>query len=400
MIPSVSPAPEFLVDGRRRLYVSVVTETYPPEVNGVALTVQQFVHGLLAQGHRVQLVRPRQPIDADIPVDEASQDFELILHKGLPLPFYKGLHLGLPAGKLLQRLWRQTTPDLVHLVTEGPLGASALNAARRLNIPITSAFHTNFHSYSHHYGLGFLRDIITVYLRRFHNRCHCTLVPTAQLKAQLETMGFDNIRILSRGIDTERFTPARRSQALRQRWGAQGDDPVVLYVGRLAAEKNLEFGVKAFFAMRDRHPGARFVLVGDGPLRESLEGRYPDLIFPGMLSGDDLVAHYASADIFLFPSLTETFGNVILEAMASGLAVVAYDYAAAETQIQHGVNGLKVPVGDEKAFVAEATALVGDSQRIKVLGDAARESVMAQGWQRVTLDLEQLFLEFAEMEPS
>ena len=171
------------------------------------------------------------------------------------------------------------------------------------------------------------------YLRHFHNRGVQTLIPTEELAGQLQALGFLRTQVLARGVDTTLFTQQRRDPSLRQRWGAEPTDPVLLYVGRLAAEKNLELAIHAFARIRQEQPSARLVLVGDGPLASRLQARYPDVIFPGMRIGADLAAHYASADLFLFPSLTETFGNVTLEAMASGLAVVAFDYAAAHRDV-------------------------------------------------------------------
>lgn len=386
------PTPALKPATYRRLRIGIVTETYPPEVNGVAMTVRHLVEGLLARGHRVQLVRPRQA------TDEASRRegaLEIEPQSAMPLPFYRDLHVGRPAGPVLSRLWRQDRPDLVHLVTEGPLGYSALRAARRLNLPVTSCFHTNFHAYSRHYGLGFLHRPIAAYLRRFHNRCDCTLVPTEDTIETLCGLGLHNLRMLPRGVNTNLFSPRRRSPALRQSWGLGPEDPAIAYVGRLAAEKNLELAVTAFQALRKIQPRARFVVVGDGPMGDRLRALYPEFVFCGMRRGEDLAVHFASVDVFLFPSLTETFGNVTLEAMASGLAVVAFDYAAARRYLVHDRSGLLAPLGDEKEFVALARNLIDDPQRIRMLGRAARKTAQACGWERIYVQLEEIFLEFA-----
>lgn len=378
--------------GARRLRICIVTETYPPEVNGVAMTMERLVRGLLTRGHRIQLIRPRQS-----PGDTAcrSECLEVEPQPGLTIPLYRNLRLGLPAGTALERLWRQESPDLVHVVTEGPLAMSALRVARRLQLPVLSDFHTNFHSYSSHYGLGFLRTPIMAYLRHFHNRAKCTLVPTEELRSQLSGLGFRNLRILARGVDTRLFSPRRRSLGLRQSWGAGSDTPVALYVGRLAAEKNLELAVEAFQAIRRDQPQARFVLVGDGPLVGELRTQHPEFIFSGMRREEDLALHYASADIFLFPSLTETFGNVTLEAMASGLAVVAFDYAAAHHHLSDGKSGLTVPVGDAGAFIEAARVLVGNRIRARRLGWEARRAIEPFDWQRICDQLEAIYLEFS-----
>lgn len=364
----------------RAMRVAVVTETYPPEVNGVAMTVRRMVGGLLRRGHRVQLVRPRQGRD-DAPAN--LENFEEALQPGVPIPRYSQLRMGMPGKGALLRLWKANPPDVVHIVTEGPLGWSALKAAETLGIPASTDFHTNFHAYSRHYGIGWLQKPIMGYLRKFHNRASCTLVPTRALKEQLESHGYANLRVVARGVDTTLFNPAKRSAELRASWGADSEDPVVIYVGRLAPEKNIPLVLRAFSAMQAMRPAARLVLVGDGPDRAGLQARHAEYAFAGMRTGEDLAAHYASADIFLFPSVTETFGNVTLEAMASGLAVVAYDYAAAAQHIRHGVNGMAAEFDKPAEFLRLASNLVNDLQRIEEFGIRARNTAQALDWERV-----------------
>ncbi len=376
----------------RQMRVCVVTETYPPDVNGVAMTVRHLVNGLLARGHQVQLVRPRmQPQERP----QREGRLEIVPQPAFTLPFYPQVKLGLPVGRVLKRLWREHPPDVVHIVTEGPLGESALRSAKHLNIPVSSSFHTNFHSYSQHYGFGVLAQLIVRYLRLFHNRTACTFVATEELAERLQALGFVNIRILARGVETRLFSPERRCMRLRQQWGVEPDDPVVLYVGRLAAEKNLDLAIAAFRAIQQDCARARFVLVGDGPMESVLRSRYPDMIFCGVRQGEDLATHYASADIFLFPSLTETFGNVTLEAMASGLAVVAFDYAAARRHLEHEHSGLRIPLGSASAFIEAARHLARNPNRIRRFGREARRAVEAFSWDRIHERLERTFLELA-----
>jgi glycosyltransferase involved in cell wall biosynthesis len=374
----------------RRLKLCFVTETYFPEINGVATTVGRLVNGLLARGHRVQLIRPRQHSND---VQRHANFLEVLPQPGIRIPFYRELKLGLPVSHTLLSLWRRQAPDLVHIVTEGPLGNAALRSARRLMLPVSSSFHTNFHSYSRHYGFGLLAAPIVAYLRRFHNRTACTLVPTEELADQLRTLGFCNTRVLARGVDTRLFAPARRNWELRREWGAAPDDPVLLYVGRLAAEKNLELAIQAFQAARAQCSKVRLVLVGDGPLAGKLKAHYPRVIFCGVRTGEELATHYASADIFMFPSLTETFGNVTLEAMASGLAVVAFDYAAAHSHLEQGRSGLLVPIHKQDAFVEAVKKLVLDTACRQRFKQEARRSVQMFEWEKIYRRLEGIFLE-------
>ncbi|MGE0557641.1 MAG: glycosyltransferase family 4 protein [Burkholderiales bacterium] len=380
----------------RKLRVAMVTETYPPEINGVAMTMGRIVSGLQSRGHTVQLVRPRQH-PGERPAMQPQ--FEEVLQRGMPIPRYDALKLGLPAKQALTRLWARHRPDIVHVVTEGPLGWSALAAAAKLRLPVTTDFHTNFHSYSAHYGVGWLKTPITAYLRKFHNKALSTLVPTESLRLELAALGFRNLQVVARGVDTALFNPERRSSALRAEWGVHDERPVALYVGRLAPEKNLALVLRAHAAMSVARPELRLVLVGDGPERARLERDNPQLVFAGMRTGEDLAAHYASADIFLFPSMTETYGNVTVEAMASGLAVVAYDYAAAQQHIRHAVNGLLAPFGAADDYVQLAVALAGDPSRIGLLGKNARATTAKLDWSCIVTEFEQALLTLAEDAP-
>jgi len=372
-----------------RCHICVVSETYAPEVNGVALTLARFVHGLRGRGHTVSVVRPRQQSEYR---PRLLTDSQVMLVRGLPLPGYQGLQFGLPAGKALQRSWTHNRPDVVYVATEGPLGWSAVVTAQRFGIPVLSGFHTNFHSYSRHYHAGFLQPVILRYLRAFHNRTNGTLVPSHDLRDRLHELGFHDVNILGRGVDTALFNPARRSKEVRRQWGASSQDAVALYVGRVAAEKNLQVAVAAYRAMKQHDERVKFVIVGDGPLRTTLQHDHPDIIFPGLLTGEQLATQYASADVFLFPSETETFGNVTLEAMASGLAVIAYDYAAAKMHIGHGDTGVLVPFGDRQGFIESATELIRAPRLLQQMRQEARTYATSMGWGRVIERFETLLL--------
>jgi glycosyltransferase involved in cell wall biosynthesis len=301
----------------------------------------------------------------------------------LSLPTYKELNLGLPVGSVLRRSWMQRRPDVVYVATEGPLGWSGVRAARRLGIPVFSGFHTNFHSYSQHYHMGWLDFLILRYLCRFHNRTFGTLVSSADLRERLQALGLKNVSVLGRGVDSRLFRPERRVAALRRMWRASDNDLVVLYVGRVAAEKNLGLAIESYRAMQRVNPAVKFVIVGDGPLRAALQKKHPDLIFCGVHKDKELAKRYASADVFLFPSETETFGNVTLEAMASGLVVVAYDYAAARMHITDGQTGVLVPYGQSPAFVGAATKLARVPQSLAKIRRQAREYAATLDWSYV-----------------
>lgn len=372
------------------LHVALVSETYLPEVNGVAITIGRMVQGLRQRGHLIHMIRPRQH-KQDAAAEE--QNYRETLVAGMPIPGYSGLKSGLPARGLLLKLWKLHRPDIVHIATEGPLGWSALSAARKLNIPVSTDFHTNFHSYTQHYGIGLLKKPIAAYLRHFHNKAACTLVPTVELQQQLEQEGYRNVLVVARGVDTELFHPSRRSRALRTSWGVDDSDPVVMVVSRIAAEKNLHVAIRAFEQMQAMNPLARLVLVGDGPARASLQKQYPNVIFSGMQIGEALAEHYASGDIFLYPSMTETYGNVTIEAMASGLAAIAYDYAAARQHITHNTDGILVPLGDAQEFMMQSRALVTDMARVGYLRHAARHAVKYLTWEHIMGQMEAVLVD-------
>ncbi|MFA7269087.1 MAG: glycosyltransferase family 1 protein [Sterolibacterium sp.] len=362
------------------LTVALVTETFPPEVNGVAMTLGRLVDGLRRRGHAVRLVRPRQHAD-DTPRTAAG--FSETLVAGLPIPGYQDLRFGLPATGKLLRLWRRERPDIVHVATEGPLGWAAVRAARKLGLPVTSGFHTHFEAYSRHYGIGWMIGPIRRYLRMLHNRTDATLVPTRELASSLGMEGYRGLTVVSRGVDTAQFSPRHREPGLRAEWGATADELVVIHVGRLAPEKNLPLVLRAFNEIRRVRAEARLVLVGDGPLRKTLERDHPDCILAGTHRGEDLARHYASADLFLFPSLTETFGNVIPEALASGLAIVAYDRAAATDLIVNGVSGAVAPPGNEAAFIGAAVAIACDPTGMARLRAIAPVAVAHLDWDNI-----------------
>jgi len=357
--------------------IAYVTETWPPELNGVSLTVERTVRHLRSRGHLVELIRPRQPGESRL---DASDELRTA---GCVIPMYPDLRFGLARADTLARRFRHSRPDLVHLATPGPLPWAALAAARALGIATTSDFRTNFHQYSRHYGLGMLAGPVLGLLRRFHNLTRCTFVPTQASRRELGAAGFHRLSVVGRGVDTERFTPAARSETLRAKWHAGPDTPVLLAVGRIAAEKNVALALRAFERARRDRPDLRMVVVGDGPARARLTAAHPAAIFVGAQRGADLAAHYASADAFLFPSLSDTFGNVVMEALASGLPVVAFDCAAAAEHVADGASGRLVVPGDEAGFIAATASLAIAPSALQPLRDAAVAAVRRATWDEV-----------------
>ena len=356
--------------------IAYVTETYPPELNGVSLTVERTVRFLRSRGHNVELIRPRQPGEA--PLDASDE----LRTAGCPIPVYREMRFGLARIGPLVRRFRETRPELVHLATPGPLGWAALAAARALGIATTSDFRTNFHQYSRYYGVGAFAKPLLGLLRRFHNLTARTFVPTRATERELAAYGFHHLTTIGRGVDCAQFSPAHRSAELRRQWGA-GTAPVLLMVGRVAPEKNVELGLRAFERARAVRPGTRLVVVGDGPARRRLEAAHPEVHFVGVQRDAALLAHYASADAFLFPSLTDTFGNVVMEALASGLPVVSFAVAAAAEHVADGVSGRLVAPDDEGAFLAAVAALTADGVSLEPMRAAALAAAQRASWPEV-----------------
>ena len=370
-----------------RLKFALVTETFKPEINGVAMTLGKIADHLSNNLHQVQVIRPKQS-SLDNAINTANFKEHLVV--GMAIPFYKHLKFGFPAKNRLIKLWADNKPDVVHIATEGPLGWSALQAAKHLNIPVISSYHTNFHQYSKHYGASFLMKPIESYLKYFHNQTLATLAPTQKVVDALTQSGYKNVSIMARGVDTKQFSPANRSSELRKKWNAKDNDLVIIHVGRLAKEKNILLVLDAFRAIQQYKPSAKLVFVGDGPMRQELAQACPQAIFSGSQQGQALAEHYASADLFIFPSVTETFGNVVPEALASGLCVLAYDYAAAGDIIKHCTNGLLAPYNQDKDLIQMALDVVNNQALLNQCKKHAVSSIANIRWDSVIEELERL----------
>ena len=377
-----------------RQQITIVSETFPPEINGVSNTLRYLCRGLMERGHQVTVVRPAQPGEATgfYPNTDSPLCSHEFVARGFPIPGYKEFRFGAVRPKTLVALWQHRRPGCIYIATQGPLGLAAAGAANRLNIRVLSGFHTNFHSYSRYYGLGALERLLSTYGRWFHNRTEKTLAPTRKTITAAQTMGITNAALWSRGVDCEHFSPEKRSHSLRHQWGLQENEHAVLYVGRLAPEKNLSLAVVCFDRIRKLYPTARFVLVGDGPMRAQLEARHPEFIFCGVQRGEALARHYASGDLFLFPSKTDTFGNVVLEAMASGLGITAFNDAAASEHIRHNDNGMTAPLNNDDNFVYHALKLADQPSLLRRVRTKARLDALELSWNRQIERFEHLAL--------
>lgn len=362
-----------------RLHIEIVTDTFAPDINGVARTLGNLCTGMRVQGHRVEIIRsgkPAGPHETGVP--------------GWALPGYREIRVGAPFPGWFAHRWRKEKPDAIYVAIESPLGYSAAAAAGKLGIPVVAGFHTHFREYLHKYGIGWFGECVWKYQRWFHNRLALTLAPSPVARKKLVDAGFERVEVLGRGVNARLFAPEKRDRELRATWGAGDDAPVALIAGRVSAEKNIGLAMAAFRRMKEQCPDSRCLVVGDGPARARMEREFSDGIFTGYLTGEELARHYASADILLFSSETETFGNVILETMACGVAIAAYDDAAAAWHGIDGGNLLKAQPGDEAGFIAAALRALDPGLRRK-LANGGRRTALSLSWESLVTQWEEIF---------
>lgn len=379
---------------RPRLKIAIVTETWSPEINGVAMSLLQLCKGLQKQGHKILLIRPSQQQRCT----EFSPNKECLVVPQT-IPRYPTMQFGWPQyGKVTQAI-DEFVPDVVHIVTEGPLGFAALHAAKSRKIAISSGFHSPFQEFSRFFDLAFLVKPIQRYLRWFHNHTQLTCVPSEHTKKALHDFGVTcPLVVVGRGVDTTKFAPKHRSMRVRKSWGVTDDTSVMLYVGRLSPEKEIHVLMNAYQVMlKQQNKNTKLVIVGEGPDYARLQ-KMPiaqDTIFTGSLTGQELAEVYASADVFVFASQVETFGNVVLEAMASGLPVIAYDYACAQQQVRSEVSGWLCPLGRTDLFIQMMLRLP-EPKKLRKMGQIAMQQVQQTGWQAAVQQLETAFYQVAQ----
>ncbi len=363
------------------------TDTYPPQVNGVSVVTAISVRGLEARGWECRVVAPRYPAAANAAGAAPGVDppHRVTAVASVPLPVYPDIRLAAPALARVTRLVRRFAPDLVHCETEFVLGRLGQIAARRAGVPIVTSYHTDFGKYAAAYGAPWLRRPVSAYLRRFHGRARRTYTPSAAAAGELARLGVTHAEVWGRGVDTDAFSPRRRSLALRESIGLGPDAFTFLYVGRLAAEKSADRVIAAYRRAAERLPAGavRLVVAGAGPREAALRAEAPaSVVFLGHLDRDTVLPHlYASADAFVFASETETLGLVVLEAMASGLPVCAVPAGGVAEHLRDGVNGLAVAPGDADAMVAALARLATDGVLRRRLAAGAVATARDLSWQ-------------------
>jgi len=360
----------------RGLRLALFTDTFTPQVNGVSRTLERLVTAMERRGadvHVETVAAPGAPVDARV-----------TRARSVPFWAYPQLRIAAPSARAAAARLARWRPTLVHATTPFGVGLAGRRAANALGLPLVTSYHTAFSSYLQHYGLSALDRIAWPYLRWFHNSGRRTFVPSRSVAQEVEAHGFEGVRLWSRGVDLERFAVTHRSRAMRERMGARDDTFVVAYVGRLAPEKGVWHALAAMRLVLGLHgEKVRFVLAGDGPDEARCRAAAPaGTWFSGPLHGAELSAFYASADAFLFPSRTETFGNVVLEAMASGLPVIAPD-TGATLELAHEGTALTFPWGDPHAIAGRVEWLMRDQLLRRQLRNAGLAVAGARSWDAV-----------------
>lgn len=369
------------------LRVALVSETWFPQVNGVSRSLEKLVETLVGGGDSVRLFIPRYP-ESCLPAEVSAATF-----RAFPLPFYPEVLLPVVTPAAVAREMASYRPDVVHIATEGPLGWAALRASRRLGLPVVSSYHTSFAHYLRLYGAGWLEGAAWRYLRGFHNATAATFCPTPSIRAQLLEKGFERVEIWSRGVNSSHFHPGKRHSELRRRLGVPENAIALACCGRLAAEKNVETLLAAFRQLPSTLP-VHLLLIGDGPLRPKLEAASdPRVIFTGYQRGEDLARLYASADLFVFPSLSDTFGNVLLEAMASGLPAVTFDVPGPRDVVLHGETGLLVGEDGAEPLAAALAGLLSDPARLAEMATNARRYAATCNWETINAVVRRRYLD-------
>lgn len=360
----------------------VCTDSYPPQLNGVSVVTALAAGGVHARGWTCAVVAPAYPPQAAAAL-AAPPEVPVTSLPSVPLPGYRDVRVALPAWGAVRRALREFAPDVVHCATEFVVGRLGMAAARRAGIPVVTSYHTDFVRYTDRYGIPWMRRPVTAWLGRFHRGAALTLTPSASAQRDVEALGAPHVTLWGRGIDTDAFHPRHRSAALRERL-SHGARCLFLHVGRLAPEKDVGVLLDAFDQVRAALPPdtVRLLIAGDGPSAAALRRRAgPQVTFLGAVDrARDLPALYASCDAFVYASATETLGLVVLEAMASGLPVIATPVGGVADHLRDGINGVAFRAGDTAGCAQAMVTLAGNAAQRATLATGARRDAESKGW--------------------
>jgi phosphatidylinositol alpha 1,6-mannosyltransferase len=352
--------------------ITYVTESFPPDVNGVAHTAVRVAEHLQSAGHEPLVIAPEPARGVPLPDDGFS--FPILRVPSVGVPVYPGFRVGLPGGRVRAAI-AEHQAELVHLAGPFVLGAGGCAAAAQERVPIVAVYATDLPAYARTYHTGALGEAIAWHrLRKIHNTCDLTLSPSTATAADLHAHGIERVKVWARGVDCQRFDPAKRSERLHAELAA-GAGLVVGYVGRLATEKRLDL-----LAQVAKLPGVRLVLVGSGPAEAAVRRAVPSAVFLGQRVGEQLASIYASFDVFVHAGPHDTFGQTLQEAAASGLPVIAPAAGGPLDLVRSGVTGFLVTPNDAAALADAVAILAADPALRAAQGAAGRKLVLDRTW--------------------
>jgi len=362
----------------KKLHVIIVTGNYNHVPDGVSLTLNRLVQFLESIGVEVLIIAPT--IDSP-PIDHAGI---LVPVDSFSLPGREEYQISLGLSDRVKKEIIRFRPNLIHIATPDLTGWQALLFAKEYGFPVVSSYHTHFTSYLEYYKLKWAEPFIWGYLKWFYNNSLHTYVPSHSMIDELIRQGISSkLHIWARGIDVERFNPSKRNQQWRLSHGIADSDILVSFVSRLVWEKEMETLRSTFIALMNLNPKIKTVIVGDGPAGESLRSTMPNTIFTGFKSGEELPELYASSDIFMFPSITETFGNVTLEAMASGVPAVVANAQGNNSLVMNNYNGFLVTPRDVPEFVRQINNIAANPTLHQKFSQNALEFARTFTWEKI-----------------
>ena len=360
--------------------VAYFTESLLPHTDGVVRTLCRLVETLESEKVDFMFFSPFKPDD------NISWSPKVKKVASVPLWLYDYYRIGLPYFHGIEQSLDELKPDIVHICSPTLLGMYGLKYAQKRKLPVVTSYHTHFVRYFNYYGLEQFETLGWGYLRWFHNQFDRTYAPSPSTVKELEQRGLNNVELWQRGIDFDNFSPRYRNTDLRKSIGAE-NKPVLLFVGRLVKEKDLDDLVKANHILKEKGYDFKQVIVGDGPMREELETRLPNAHFTGYMHGKELAEWYASSDLFVFPSTTETFGNVILEAFASGIPAVGVNKGGVADIINHGIDGRIAQANDAKDFAENIEFFFNCNGEKKQYIQSAQNTAKTYNWQHINKGL-------------
>lgn len=363
--------------------VALFTDTYLPDVNGVARTLGRWVEYLESHGVTCRVFAPQ----SDNGGGSDYNDSMVERFYSIPFLLYPECKLAIPNPISIKKMLQEFKPDIIHCATPFNLGLYGLHYAKKNKIPVVASYHTHFDQYLQYYKIQWVEGMLWRYLGWFHQTCRKIYVPSKSTLSYLQERGFLNLEVWSRGVDVARFHPEVDRQAVLTKAGANPDKFSLLYVGRLAPEKSVDVLLEAFDSLPEHLKSrAELILAGDGPLHEELSETYgdrEDIRFLGFVEGRELADLFAAADLFVFPSATETFGNVVLESMASGTAVIGVEAGGVQDTVRHMETGWLSPVGDVEAFAGAIATLMENDELRGSISTAGREYALLQTWDSI-----------------